>query len=537
MKKVIALITVLLLAAPLVWSTGKSESEEQRSDEGVKQELTIIIGDEPTSLDPGLAADSTPSTVLVNTFEGLTTLDENDTPIPAIAESWDVSDDGTVYTFHIRDNARWSDGKAVTAHDFAYAWRRVIDPTTAAEFGYFILEHVYNADAYYRGDVPIDEVGIEVPDDRTLKVTLENPIHYFLNLTATWTFFPVREDAVAQGENWFKDPASFIGDGPFMMKEYREGESIILVPNPQYYNADKVKLKTLRLDFLDDPNNALAAFESGKVDGSELVPYADIPRLRMEEDGFHLLPYIQHIWINFNTQVEPYNDVNVRKALTYAIDREAIVTQVLQGGQVAATGLVPFGISVNGEDFREAGGDYGIPTAGDAEKAKAFLEAAGYPGGKGFPELVIKDNGKSYIEVVKEMWEDTLGIKVTIEEKEFGVYLKEVKAGDYSVSRGGWTADFGSPTDYLSMFTDHSGVNFPHWENAEYMDLLDKAMAERDLARSVEYMHQAETVFMEDMPIAPLYYATSPILMNPRVKGWRQSPLGFLFFRNAEIVE
>ncbi|MDW7668779.1 MAG: peptide ABC transporter substrate-binding protein, partial [Bacillota bacterium] len=510
---------------------------QEEAEEEIAQEIVFIIGDEPTSLDPGLVSDSTPSTVLSNTFEGLTTLDLDDNPMPAMAEDWEISEDKLTYTFNLRDDILWSDGEEVTAYDFEYAWKRVIDPETAAGFGYFLLEHIQNAQKYYNGEVPIEEVGIKVIDDKTIEVKLENPTPYFLNLTATWTMFPVREDAVNSGENWFKNPDTFIVNGPFMAEEYNQGEYISLVPNPNYYNAEKVKLERIRFDFLEDPSNALAAFESGAVDGSEIVPSADIPRLKMELDGFYLLPYVQHIWINFNTQVAPYDDVNVRKALTYAIDREALVTQVLQGGQVPATGLVPYGIVVDGKDFREEGGDYGIPASGDVEKAKEFFAMAGYENGEGFPELVIKDNGKSYIEVVKEMWETNLGIEVTIEEKEFGVYLQEVKAGDYTVSRGGWTGDYGYPTDYLSMYTENSGVNFSHWYNEEYMEKLEMAKTSDEESERVELMHEAESIFMEAMPIAPLYYATSPMLVNPNLKGWHQSQLGYLFFRDAQIVK
>jgi oligopeptide transport system substrate-binding protein len=524
-------------AAENTEQTAAADSESASESAAVKKDLVFIIGEEPTSLDPALAADSTPATVMSNTFEGLTTLDADDKPIPAMADHWDISEDSLVYTFYLKDDIYWSDGQPVTANDFYYEWKRVITPETASGFGYFILEHIANAQAYFNGEVDIESVGFEAVDDKTFKVTLANPTPYFLNLTATWTLFPLREDIVAQGENWFKSPSTFICNGPYMMSDYKAGESVTLVKNPYYYGADDVSLETIRFDFLTDAANALAAFESGAVDGSEVVSSADIPRLKMELDGFYLLPYIQHIWINFNTQVAPYDDVNVRKALAYAIDRESICTQILQAGQVPASGLVPYGMVVNGEDFREVGGDYGIPAAGDVEKAQAFLAEAGYPNGEGFPELVIKDNGKDYIEAVKEMWEENLNIKVTIEEKEFGVYLKEVKAGDYTVSRGGWTGDYGYPTDYLNMYTDNSGVNFSHWHNDAYLEALAKAQSEQDEAKRVAYMHQAEDIFMADMPIAPLYYATSPILVNPKLEGWHQSQLGYLFFRDAAFTE
>lgn len=547
-KRILSLLLVvmLLIAAVAGCSNGAenqtpannepSDSEGNTGEPVVSEQpktLRFIVHTEPEVLDPGLAADSSPSVFLINTFEGLTSLNEKDNPVPGVAKEWEISEDGLEYVFHLRENAKWSDGQDVTAEDYSYAWKRVLNPEFGADYAWLMLPYIKNAQSYYDGELGIEEVGIEVIDAKTIKLTLEQATPYMLDLLSCWTYFPVRKDIVEADENWYRNPETYISNGAFAMKEYNFGESIVLSKNVNYYDNENITLDEIQIDFVEDENTALSAYEAGEVDGVESVPKSEIPRLKLEEEGFYILPKLQHIWINFNIAEAPYDDVRVRKALALAIDREQIVSQILQGGEKPASGLVPLGVQYGGEDFREVGGNYGIPASGDIELAKKLLEEAGYPNGEGFPVIELKDNGKSYIEAVANMWEQNLGLETEIVVREWKIHISELKSLDFSVARGGWTGDYLHPTTFLDIFTPNSGVNYTNWLDDEYVSILKKAQTEQDITKHLDYLHQAEDILMEEMPIAPLYYSTNAMLMNSEVKGWRKSPLGYLYLFRA----
>ncbi len=542
-KRILLLLLIGVLILSVATGCSSDSNQDQEVVDGQEQDLEkdneelktlrFIVNNEPEVLDPGLASDSSPSVFLINTFEGLVSLDAKDNPIPGIATNWDISEDGLEYLFYLREDAKWSDGENLTAQDYEYSWKRVLNPEFGADYVWMMLPYIKNAQVYYDGEVGIEEVGIEVIDEKTLKLTLEQPTPYILDLLTFWTFFPVRKDIVEADENWYRNPETYISNGPFVLEEFNFGESIVLKKNINYYDSEAIYLDTIQIDFVQDINTALSAYEAGEVDGIENVPQSEIPRLKLEEEGFTILPKLQHIWINYNTEAAPYDDKRVRKALALAIDKEQLISQVLQGGETPASGLVPDGIQYGGEDFRKIGGNYDMPANGDIELAKQLLAEAGYPNGEGFPVVELKDNGKTYIEAVANMWEENLGLEVDIVVREWKIHISELKSLDFSIARGGWTGDYLHPTTFLDIFTPNSGVNYTNWLDDEYIALLTKAQSEKDIVKHLQYLHDAEDILMDAMPIVPLYYSTNIMLMDPEIKGWSKSPLGYLYLARA----
>lgn len=534
-KRLFAVVLTFLMTISLL--AGCGEKKEVKTNEA-EQKLTYALSDEPDNLDPAIAAESSVASIFGNVFEGLTALDENDTAIPGIAEKWDLSTDGLTYTFHLRKDVKWSDGSPMTAEDFAYSWKRVLNPKLAADYAYMMLPYIKNAQNYYDGNAKEEDLGIKVIDKNTIEVTLESPTPYFLELCAFWTYYPVKKDVVEADENWHKDPKKFVCNGPFTISELSFGQSIVLKKNENYWNKDNVKLSEVKFEIIQDESTAMNAFETGEIDGTGNFPRSELPKLQTSDD-LVVLPKLQTIYFCFNTKVKPLDNVKVRKALSYAIDRQEIINTITQGGELAATGLVPPGIKYGGSDFRQAGQNYGIKPEAQVELAKQLLSEAGYPDGKGFPKLVVKydtdDTTKKYTEAIQQMWKKNLNIDVELKNSEWKVHIKELKALSHEIAVAGWTGDYVHPMTFLELYTSQSGNNYTNWTSKEYDELVLKAQREQDMKKSIEYMHQAEDMLMNDMPIMPLYFSTNPLLMKSYVKGWRKSPLGPLYLGNAYI--
>ncbi|MTI68668.1 MAG: peptide ABC transporter substrate-binding protein [Firmicutes bacterium] len=514
--------------------------EEPKEEPKVEQVVTYNMGADPETLDPGKATENVGFNVIINTFEGLTNLDENDKAIPGVAKKWDVNEDATEFTFYLRDDAKWSDGKPVTAYDFEYAWKRVINPETASDYAYQLF-YLKNAEDIINGEASIDELGVEVIDERTLKVTLQGPVSWMLEMFAFPTYFPVRKDVVEENpDTWALEADTIVSNGPFKISEWSHNEEVVMVRNENYWDKERVKLDKYIMTLINEDTTALAAFEAGDIDGTDGVPRAEIPRLQAENDDFMILPDLGLYYYTFNNKVEPFNNEKVRKAFTLAIDRSAIVNTVSMGGETPATGVVPVGINIGGEDFREAGGDYDIdPNKAKIEEAKKLLEEAGYPNGEGLPEITLNyntnENHQRIAEAVQEMWKKNLNVNVTLGNAEWKVHLSNLSEGNYQVARIGWGADYAHPMTFLDLFISASGNNYTQYTSEEFDDYIRKAKSTIDIQKANDYMHKAEDLFMERYTVCPIYFASDPELMKSYVKGWRKSPLGYLYMDKAYI--
>jgi len=554
MKKIIYVLSLLIML--LFTACGGNEKEKENSGEAAavekqaEQVLRFNLDADPPSIDPQLNTDSSGAMVINNTFEGLMRNDASGKPQPAVAGSVEVSEDKTVYTFHLRKDVRWSDGKAVTAEDFKYAWLRGLNPQVASEYAYQ-LYYIKGGQDYFKGDGKRENVGIEVVDDYTLRVVLEAPTPYFLNLVTFFTYMPVRKDIVEQKpEGWAKDPKLTISNGPFIVSEYKMNDKIILTLNENYWNRENIKLKKMVLTMIIEGSTVLTAYDNNEIDViSGQVPVQEIPKRQMEDSTFKTLPYLGTYYYLFNVDRAPTNDINVRKALSLAIDREAIVNQITKAGQMPATGFVPDGlIDSKGNDFRATAGDYGMSTTANIELAREYLAKAGYPNGQGMPPVELmyntSESHKAIAEAIQDMWKKNLGIDVTLANQEWAVFKSTRSMGNFQVMRSVWLGDYNDPMTFLDMWTSYSGNNNAQWratedgkfpENKKFTRLIEESKLVSGTARD-EKLYAAEKIMMDQAIIAPLYYYTGVVMIKDKVKNWERDILGTWYFGNAEIM-
>lgn len=539
LKKVLSLLLISVMVLATFSACKSDENTISKEDLTEPQVFTYNMGADPETLDPGKASENVGFTVLVNVFEGLTRLDNNDTAIPGVAKKWEGNEDATEYIFTLREDAKWSDGEIVTAEDFVYAWRRAVDPKNATDYAYQLF-YLKNAEAIVGGEKDISELGVEALDEYTLKVTLENPCSWMLEMFAFPTYYPVRKDVVeANPDTWALEAETIVSNGAFKVKHWSHSEEVVMIPNENYWDADRILLDEFRMTLITEESTALAAFETGDIDGSDGVPVTEIPRLLAEEDDFEILPYIGLYYYTFNNEEPPFDNEKVRKAFSYAIDRKKIVGTITMGGEKPATGVVPNGIFVGEEEFRKAGDDYGIKPDAQIEEAKKLLEEAGYPNGEGLPKITLRYNTserhKKIAEAVQEMWKQNLGVKVELVNTEWNVHLKNLEEGNYQIGRIGWIGDYAHPMTFIDLFIAASGNNYTNWSSDEYDNLVRDSKSTLNTKEASEYMHKAEDIFMNRHTVIPIYFYTNPELVRSYVKNWHKSRLGYLFVDKVYI--
>lgn len=499
--------------------------------------LTYVVGNESDTFDPGTTNETYAAPIIGNTFEGLVRTAPNGATEGAIAKDWSISDDGLTYTFNLREDAKWSDGKALTAQDFVYAWMRVLDPKSGAK-NTAMLYHIAGAEEHFADTSK--PVSIKAEGDHKFSFTLKQRVPYMMDLLSYSTFFPVRADVVdADPQGWSRKPKSYIGNGPFRMTEMNIGKSIVFEKNPNYYAADKVMLDNLTFRLIANQATALAAMEASDVDGIESVPASEIPRLSVESKEFLVIPSLGTTYSLLNPNVKPLDDVRVRKALSMAIDREEIIEFVLQSADIPAVGLVPFGMNVAGQEFRDSVGENGLDTVAKVEEAKKLLAEAGYPNGEGFPDTVFATYAsppiQKLLEAIQQMWKKNLNIEVKIDVSEWKVYYPEVQKTKYQIAQMGWGADYPHPMTFLDNFTTGNPNNLPKWSNVDYDAAIKASKATNDPKESLKQMAKAEELVMDAHVVMPLYHRNSYMMMSTNVKGFWRSTLGVPYFRNVTI--
>ncbi|NLM08078.1 MAG: peptide ABC transporter substrate-binding protein [Clostridiales Family XIII bacterium] len=543
MKRLFALLLAFCMVFTLAACGGGGEEPGGEAT----LDISVCFASEPSTIDPALNTAVDGAIMLQHTFEGLIKwVDDgegNATLAPGMAESWDVSEDGTVYTFHLREDALWSDGEPVTAYDFEYAWKRVVDPETAADYSY-MLDCVKNGpEIIYddNGTMSPDDLAAVALDEKTFEVTLHTAIPYFIEIAAFPATFPVRQDIIEEyGDQWTFDPATYIGNGPYMMSEWVHNSYIMMVKNPNYYDYDKLGPDSIKFALMDDNNAILAAFNSGELDFAENPPVDEIPAL-LESGQLKVADYIGTYFVCFQTQKEPFDDPRVREAFSLVIDRNYIVNQISRAGETPAGGFVPNGIydaEGPGSDFREVGGDYysmdDADYAAKCDRARELLAEAGYPNGEGFPIVEYlyntHDNHRAIGEALQNMWQTELGVQVTLTNQDWAVFIDTRKNGDFTFARHGWIADYNDPITFLDMWITTSGNNDAQYNNSEYDALIAKAKATADVTERMSIMHEAEDMLMAEHVVAPIYFYTQPYMVADDLQGWYYTPLGYFFF-------
>lgn len=550
-KKSLLLVAIMVSSLILSACGGKKSTEPSKgattAANGVTTglDLAVEVGPDPETIDPALNSSADAANMIMHAFETLLIVDKDNKIVPGQAETYNVSEDGLTYTFHLRDGLKWSDGTPLTANDFVYSWKRLSDPNVAAPYGEDMLGYVKGYEEAAAGN--IDALGVSAPDDKTFVVELSVPCVYFLKIVTHATMVPVQKASVeANGEQWSLKPETYVSNGPLKMIDWVPGSHVTFAKNENYWNADKVTLNTLKFVLMEDTNAAYSAYRTGEVAMIKDVPTEEIPSLKGKEE-FHVEPNVGISYLDFNNQKEPFTNPDVRKALSLAIDRDYVSNTVMQGIGAPAGNFVPQGVSdvESGTYFEDVtrknnGGDFFNIKDHEADlaKAKELLAKAGYPDGKGFPvvEYMTNDAGhnKAVAEYLQSSWKE-LGVKMDIKIVEWGTFAPTRRAGDYLTARDAWSLDYDDPSNLLNLLKSTSGNNNAKYKNPELDKLLDEANATTDVKEHYAKLHEAENMILEDAAIAPLNYRNEFWLQNPKLKGTWYSPFGYWFFQYATM--
>lgn len=524
------LISLLLL---LVFSAACLPQEQWFGKTHTRRTHTLVINNEgePETLDPQLMSGSVEGRIAIQIFEGLTRCEPGSLRIlPGTAASWEIRPGKTEYIFHIRTNARWSNGRPVTASDFVYSWTRLLDPRTAARYAEF-LYMIKNARAFHKGILTnASLLGLRATDDHTLLVRLENPAPYFLEATSFYVTLPVPRETVERfGERWIR-PEHIVCNGPFRLVSWHMHKEIILEKNPLYWDSEAVDLKRIIALPITDRNTALNLYRTGEVDvlfslPPELHPYLKTKRDLKSHRGWGVYYY------KLNIQKKPLNNRLVRKALALAVNKEQIALVLLARGEVPAYSFTP--------PFLQT---YQPPEMDrfDPERARCLLARAGYPGGKGFPGLSILYNNleahRHVAEVIQKNWQQELGIRVELNRQEWKVYLKSTHALEHQIARAGWIGDFNDPMTFLDMFQQTGGNNNTGWSDPQYSRLIATARKTSDWEERTRLLQAAEKILLRDMPVIPIYFYSFNLMAKPYVHGVYANLRDRHPLRNVRIV-
>ena len=547
-------------AASTETSTAAStEAATGEESTGTASGFTVQYGPNPETLDPALNSSIDGANTLITVFEPLLLIDENNEVIPGQAESYTVSDDGLVWTFTMRDGLKWSDGSDLTAKDFEYSFKRLAAPDTAAPYAETVVGMIDgyedaignpDADGNMTTEPDFDALNVVASEDgKTLTVTLSYPCAYFDKLAAFAAMSPVQQATVeANGDAWCTEADTYVCNGPYYISDWVPSERIVLTKNPNYvggWDSSKIVSDTITLLLLEDSSAAYAAYNSGEAQLIKDVPTDEIPSLTKAEDGgdFYVDTILGTYYLSLNDQKEPFNDVNVRKALSLAIDRDYVANTIMQGTYTPAYNLVGPGIvDETGMFYDNANGgktyisdDY----EANLEAAKQALADAGYPNGEGFPVIEYSTNDAGYhtpvAEYLQQAWGE-LGITVNINKVEWASFTPLRRAGDYDASRNGWVMDYNDPSNMLELFTTNNGNNDGKYSSADF-DAAVEASKVADKSVHFQKLHEAEDILMNDYACIPVAYYNDFWLQSPSLKGTWHSPYGSWYLQYGYVEE
>ena len=516
------LTSVLCLAVAILPGCKKRETDVAR---GIREQvLHRGLAADLASLDPHLITGLPEINVASALFEGLVAEDPVDAhPVPGVAESWDASADGLTWTFHLRANAKWSNGEPVTARDFAGSIKRVLTKSLGADNAAMLFV-LANAESWYQGGLTdFAQVGVAAPDDRTLRLTLAHPAPYLLSLLSHPVWYPVhlptleKNGGIASRDTRWTDPATFVGNGPFFLKANRRGEVIIADKSPTYWDAATVRLNSIHFHPAADVDGEERAFRAGQLHLTESLPVGKVESYRRDHpEVLKISPFLDTYFYRLNTTRPGLDNKMVRTALSMAIDRQAIVEKITRGGQQPAYVFTPFKLA------------HAYERRGNTQTARDLLAKAGFPDGKGLPpiEILINSSGnhRAIAEAVQQMWSQ-LGLTVSVNNMEMSSLFAKRRALDYSVLRSEWVADFADPKSFLDVFRGGSNNNHTGWNSLAYDNALHAADRTADPADRLAQLADAEAVLMEEAPIIPIYHFTTVRLVHPAVRGWNPLPL------------
>ncbi len=485
-------------------STPAKETKRKRG--GTKQEITINIESEPSTIDPRKVRSINDINLVRNLMEGLMRVNQAGITAPAIAEKVQVSEDMKSYTFKLRES-KWTNGDPLTAHDFVYAWKKILSPDFLSDYA-FMLYPIKNAKSVKQGLLPSTMLGVEAKDDYTLKVDLEFPVPFFLELVTSPAFFPVNKLVDSEDPNWSRSPETYVGNGPFQLVEWRHNDQIIAVRNPSYWESDTVSLERINMVMVDC-ETGIRMFENGEL-AWEGSPFSIIPLDSIQDlQAKHLIqtdPMLGTFWIRTNTSLFPLHNPKIRRALALAIDRKEIVDHVSLG-QLPATGIVPLSMGLQTTPYFEDGSQ---------QEAVALLEVALAEDRlslEKLPELTLtyaSDNRCHRVaQAIQDQWVKGLGIRVKLEPLEKKVYFSRLSKGDFQLACGSWIADFRDPINFLEVFKTKSvGTNNTFWESLDYQKAINDSYLATSETERLNALRHGEEILMEEMPVIPIFHYT-----------------------------
>lgn len=508
------------------------------------KELAVQIGPDPETIDPALNSAVDGGNMLLHSHECLLIVDQDGKLQPGQAESYEVSEDGLTWTFHLREGLKWSDGSDLTANDFVYSWKRVCDPLVAAPYAETVLGMVKGYEDAIGGN--LDALAVTAPDDLTLVVELNAPCSYFGSLAAFATLSPVQQATVeANGDAWATAPETYISNGPFYMTEWVPGSHITFSKNPYYWNADAIKLDRLKFVLMEDSNAAYSAYQTGDVLMIKDVPTEEIPSLQGNPE-FYVDPIIGTYYVSLNIQRAPFDNADVRKALSLAVDREYVASTLMQGTYSAASNFMgPGWIDTDGSEFMSNanGGKPYIDTTNyeaNLEEAKQLLADAGYPDGEGFPSITYTTNDAGYHKVVAEYLQQAwaeLGIDLQVNIVEWSSFTPMRRNGEFDAARNGWVGDYSDPSNMIELFYTTNGNNDGKFSNADFDAAIELSRTTLDAAERSKALHDAEDIMMEEAACIPIAYYNDFWLQSDKITGSWHSAYGYWYFMYADIAE
>lgn len=493
-------------------------------DLGTEQQIMHISNaTEPSGVDPHTTTGMPEYRLQMALFEGLVAKHPETLEIvPGVADNWNISDDGLTYNFHIRENAKWSNGEKLIANDFVQSWHRALMPGLANEYveSLFVLK---NAEKFFKQELKsFSDVGVKALDDNTLQIQLENPTPYFLQLLDHHSMFPVHIDtirkfsAIDERDSTWTRPENFVGNGPFVIHEWTPGKVFSVTPNPYYWDAKMVKLKEMRFYPVEQLLAEERMFKAGQLHKTEWMPIAKIEKYKKANDPEYVtFPYLATYFYILNVTKPPTNDVRVRKALAYAVDRESIAKNITKGQQLPAYSLTPPDV---------LGYTAKAKMTYDLEMARKLLAEAGYPNGKGMPPIELiyntSEDHQKIAQAVQQMWKKNLNINVTLQNQEWKVFLNNQKLLNYQVARMAWVGDYVDPNTFLEIFITNGGNNRSGWSNEKYDQLIRAATSAKNREERYDLLQQAEQILVDEVPFVPIYNYSTNNLLSTDVKGY-----------------
>ncbi|HET7037724.1 MAG TPA: peptide ABC transporter substrate-binding protein [Thermomicrobiaceae bacterium] len=523
-------------------TTSGTQAAQATSASNVKlaaDQVIRYIDTEPTHMDPGLTTSLNDLQIIENVWEGLLDFDDKGNTIPLGATNWDISDDGTVYTFHLRDGVKWTDGTPITAHDYEWTWKRNLDPKTASDYAQALFP-VKNGEAFNTGKASIDDVGVKAVDDKTFQVTLEGPAGYFLRICSTWTAFPLPKQTIEKNAEKWVEAANVISNGPFKITEWNHDQQITLERNDGYW-GDKPTITKITIKLTTDiPKTSLPAYENDELDFA-IGPWpADMQRIQGDPKlSKELVVYPRSstslIVCDSTNPNSPVGKADFRRALYLGIDRDTIVKNVFNGIYKPAYTVLPPDIMGHNDDARIPGG---------LQEAKDAVAKAGYPNGSGVEITLVYSQTSTndlLAQVLQQMWHDNLGITLKLqpmESKAYTAYNKTLATAHFDLKFGTWISDYLDPFDWHNfLFKSDTDFFHSHWSNPDFDKLVDQAAVLSDQAKRKDLHQQAEKILVNDAAYIPMYNSTVPYLIKPYITDHDHSATGFDMFTSTKVAQ